>query len=130
MQAELTALHRQHRQHRRMAARSTEDVRAEADAAAAERIAEAAAAHASELATLRAAALQDVQDARAEGEAALATLRAAQTQEAAGWKAERDALRAAARDERRTGGSPADKIARTFERCLGFRPSTADCGAV
>ena len=100
-EAELTALHRQHRQHRRMAARSTEDVRAEADASAAERITEAAAAHASELATLRAAALQDVQDARAEGEAALATLRAAQTQEAAGWKAERDALRAAARDERR-----------------------------
>ena len=55
-EAELTALHRQHRQHRRMAARSTEDVRAEADASAAERIAEAAAAHASELATLRAAA--------------------------------------------------------------------------
>ena len=75
-EAELTALHRQHRQHRRMAARSTEDVRAEADASAAERITEAAAAHASELATLRAAALQDVQDARAEGEAALATLRA------------------------------------------------------
>ena len=85
-EAELTALHRQHRQHRRMAARSTEDVRAEADASAAERIAEAAAAHASELATLRAAALQDVQDARAEGEAALATLRAAQTQEAAGGR--------------------------------------------
>ena len=113
------------RQRRRMAARSTEDVRAEADASAAERIAERRRHTRPELATLRAAA-RDVQDAREEGEARRDAARRADPG-GGGVEAERDALRAAARDERRQHAARLRVVIESEATQRGARGCSSGC---